>query len=176
MASKLLRYEDREGRRVAVYESGLVRDAESGRIIQPAPGTLIRADNSTVYHRKRREKFKRRLRAGLVEASRAGLFPAGTLPRDSAEVFAEAGVMLFEQIVLNSEAYPRDRIEAYKELGRQADVLNEPAPADSLPAGAGLALAAAGAGLAGKLAQILGDVLKEQERQQAGKAAKVIDA
>lgn len=171
MASTLLRIENREGRRVKVYESGLELDAETGRIIKPAPGTLVRtAERSTELHRRRREKYKRRLRAGLVEAAGAGLFPAGTLPRDSAEVFAEAGVMLFEQIVMNSEAYPRDRLEAYKELGKQADVMTEPAPGDAGGlAGAGLAVVAS-AGTAALLARVLADVIAEQQRR-----VKVVD-
>lgn len=171
MASKLLRVEDRAGRQIAVYESGLERDMESGRIVKPAPGTLIRAETSTEYHRARREKYKRRLRAGLVNAARAGMFPPGTLVKSSADVFAESGVMLFEQIVMNPEAYPRDRLEAYKELGKQAEVLTEPdsGAGQAGAAGAGLALAGLNAGLAARLAGILGDVLKEQERRNAGK-------
>lgn len=166
MASKLLRIEDRAGRRVAVYESGLERDADTGLIVKPAPGTLIQTgEKSTLLHRARREKYKRRLRAGLVKAAQAGLFPAGTLPRTSAEVFAEAGVMLFEQVVMNSEAYPRDRLEAYKELGKQADVLSDPdsAGAGLAPGGAGLVLAGLNAATAATLARLLSDVQRVQE-------------
>jgi hypothetical protein len=47
--------------------------------------------------------------------------------RTSAEAFAESAAMLYEQVVLNSEAYPRDRLEAWEKIGKYSGLL----PADA---------------------------------------------
>jgi hypothetical protein len=43
--------------------------------------------------------------------------------RTSAGAFAQSGALLYGQIVLNPEAYPRDRIEAWQKLGSVSGVI-----------------------------------------------------
>jgi hypothetical protein len=54
--AQVVKEEIREGRKVLIYDSGLERDAESGKIIKSADHTLITKDTAAEYHRARREK------------------------------------------------------------------------------------------------------------------------
>jgi hypothetical protein len=167
--AELDRIEDREGRRVAVYKSGLERDADTGRIIKPAPAVLFRAENAKVIQGKRQEKQAARLRARIAASARAGLPPdLGARVKDSADAFAEAGAMLFEQVVLESEAYPRDRLQAWETLGRYAGVLpdqtSKPDPDAARLAGLNAAGAAMNAQAAATVARVLADVIRMQEQ------------
>lgn len=63
MANKLSEYTDEHGRAVIEYDNGMIRSAENGRIIKPAPGNIITAENSSALHRARREKKRAAVRA-----------------------------------------------------------------------------------------------------------------
>lgn len=117
-----------------LLRNGAIADIKTGRIITTPGGgkTAITKQNSGELHRIRREKAAAALRARLVETYN-GVMPSPA--RSSVDVFAGAGAMLFEEIVLNSEAYARDRLETWRELGKAAGVLADPraAGADAAP-------------------------------------------
>lgn len=163
-------YTNEQGEVINEYESGAVYNVSRGRLAKPAAATVIRSrEKATEYNRKRQEKTAARLRQGITAAAAAVLpDPVG----DSAEAFAAAGAMLFEQIVLNSEAYPRDRMEAFEKLGKYAGTLpadlRQTADADGGTAAAAGAAAGATAAAA-VLARVFADVARMQE------AADVVD-
>lgn len=111
----------RDGRTIAVYDNGMERDLDRGRIIRPPTSALITKENANEYHRARQQKAKARLRAAIKEAHNGKMTPV----KSSAAAFAESGALLYEEIVLNADAYPRDRLEAWKELGKQAEILTD---------------------------------------------------
>lgn len=117
-----------DGHIIDVYESGAERDRTAGRMCKPAAGTLITAQNTAEYNRRRQEKTAALLRARIAEEHAAAM-PNPT--RTAAEAIADSGAMLYSQIVLNSEAYPRDRLQAWETLGKYARTL----PADIRQAG-----------------------------------------
>lgn len=111
-----------DGRQVRVYESGLVRDEATGYIVRPAPGTVITAETSPALHRARKQKTAALLRERITEETQ------GRSPRsvtNAPEAVAEAGAMIWVGTVLNTDAHPRDRLEAWREISRAAEVLSD---------------------------------------------------
>lgn len=158
----------RDGRKVRLYQSGLELDDQTGRILKPAAHTLITTENSTAYHRARQEKTAARVRDEIVRATNSGLLPAGTPPvRESADAIGAAMGMLWEEVVMNSEAYPRDRKEMLELVGRTTGDLPAPGqPAGSDPdAGARLAAMTAAANV--EAARILAKVFADVKQAQA---------
>ena len=91
------------------------------------PGTRspkpITSENTRDYARMRREKQARLLRAAITDETGAVMrIPAGS----SAAAVAAAGGMLWAQVVLNDQAYPRDRLDAWERIGRHAEILGDP--------------------------------------------------
>jgi hypothetical protein len=110
--------------RYRVLKSNAVYDTEKGRIV----GTVgknphaITAQNAHVLLRKRQEKQSALLRAALRREHNSKMEPKAN---SSAAVFAESGALLYSEIVLNADAYPRDRLEAWEKLGKHAQVLGD---------------------------------------------------
>jgi hypothetical protein len=131
---------ERDGVLVNVYASGLERNAANGHFIKPPPHTLITKENATVLVRKRQEKQAALLRSAIRREHNAKMSP---IANSSAAVFAESGALLYSEIVLNADAYPRDRLEAWQVLGKAAQVLADPKDKDAAPtAGAAEAISA----------------------------------
>lgn len=127
MASELI--EVREDGSKA-YSNGMVRDAR-GRIITPPTTNRITAKNANEFHRARREKTAALLRQAIVSET-GDLLKVPT--SGSAAAVAAAGGILWREIVLSPDAYPRDRMEAWEKLGRHAGILADPrAPGDEAP-------------------------------------------
>ena len=161
--SKLLRQEERNGEIINVYESGAEYNLTRGHLVKPAAGTVIRSpEKATALNRKRKEKMQRLTRARLVETHN-GVMPNPV--RSSAAAFAEALAMLWEQVVLNSEAYPRDRKEVLDMVAKYADL--QPADmkeqAEDTAALLNAAASAANAEAAATLLRVLEDVQKIQQ-------------
>ena len=113
---------ERDGRIVKVYDNGMERD-ERGRIIKPSPATMINStEKANELHRKRREKTARLLREAIVSET-GDLLQVKT--SGSAAAVAAAGGILWREIVLNPDAYPRDRLDAWQKLGQHADILGD---------------------------------------------------
>jgi hypothetical protein len=108
-----------------ILKSGVIYDENKGRFVGKAHDNpyAFTSENAHEFHRLRREKTAALLRLRIVEVYNAGMPDSA---KSSAGAFAGAGAMLFEQIVLNSEAYPRDRMEAWDKLGKAAGVLADP--------------------------------------------------
>lgn len=59
MATVIERKTDEEtGRELLVYESGLIKDAETGYIVKPPPHVMITKENTNEYHRARKEQAR----------------------------------------------------------------------------------------------------------------------
>lgn len=173
MATKLETIE-RDGRLVHVYDNGLELDAATGHIIRRPDHVAFTSETGKSAAKKRQEKMRRLLRAGIVRAHNS-IMPSQV--KNSAAAFAAALEMLWEQVVLNSEAYPRDRTELIREVGKMTELVPDKRDSEDDNRPALLNAAAVGAGTAALMAKILGDVIKEQRRQEQErlKADKVID-
>lgn len=158
---KIVATEDRGDRTVHVYENGLERDAKTGHIVKPAKSDQITSESAHLLLRKRQEKTAALLRQRIMETHN-GIMPSPV--KSSAAAFAESGAMLYEQIVANSEAYPRDRMDAWEKLGKYADVL--PADlkrgSDDVSNGINAAAAALNAQAAAALERIWRDIGQQQ--------------
>lgn len=107
-----------------ILASGVIYDANIGRIVKrvaPDPYAITK-ENTREFTRRRKEKAAALLRQKITETHNASMPSPVT---SSAGAFAEAGAMLYEQIVLNSEAYPRDRMDAWQKLGQYAEVIGD---------------------------------------------------
>ena len=155
----LLRVEERDGREIAIYESGAEYDRTAKRLIKAPKQTQITPENATFYSRRRKEKAAALLRQRIIETHN-GIMP--TSVGSSSAAFAESGAMLYEQIVANSEAYPRDRMDAWEKLGKYADVLPSDLRNQATEQAAAITAAAVNVGAAQILAQLWADVRKAQ--------------
>lgn len=112
---------EREGRIIAIYDNGMERDVEANTIIRPPTAALITKQTSHDMHRKRQEKASRLLREKIRAATEK--VSDQKIPNSAAAV-AEAGGILWDEIVLNGDAYPRDRLEAWLKIGQMAGVIS----------------------------------------------------
>ncbi|HEY6018669.1 MAG TPA: hypothetical protein VIY48_01910 [Candidatus Paceibacterota bacterium] len=177
MAEVVSTYTREDNHIIDVYASGAEYDRTAGRLARPASHTLITAENATDYNRKRREKTAESVRLAIVESTNAGLLPAGT-PRvnDSSEAVAAAVGMMWEQVVMNSEAYPRDRQAMLEFTARLTGDVPDPRQPDQ-PAGseASARLAALTAAANVETARIIARVLADVKRLQESTPTQVID-
>jgi hypothetical protein len=157
---------EREGKLVYIYDNGMERDAASGQIIKPPAGKPFTPETAKLARRKRQEKTARLMRQRIRETHNAIMpHPVQT----SAEAFAESAAMIYEQVVVNSEAYPRDRLEAWEKIGKYAGLL----PADAKERAEDITIAIQNnltAGGNGEHARILArvwrDVMKVQQEER----------
>jgi hypothetical protein len=166
------------GHRINVYESGAEYDADAGRLVKPAAGTVIDSTkNATEYNRRRREKTAAAMRHRITAAMNAGLLPPGEFVNGSAEATAAAGAVLWEDVVMNADAYPRDRILAFETLTKYMGTAPAKDGTDGTDGTAAAAMrdtARANAAAAAMIAKVLGDVLTVQANQPTA-PADVID-
>lgn len=157
----ILRTEERNGDIIAIYESGAEYNQSKGRLVKAPPKAQITPENSNEYKRKRQEKAARLLRERIVQAhNRGDMEPV----KGSAEAFAESGALLYEEIVLDKNAYPRDRMDVWEKLGKYGGVLPSDIRKQDDTAQAVATAAAAGAAVATVLERVLRDVRQAQER------------
>lgn len=150
---------ERDGVKVLVYDNGMERNAENGRMMKPATGTVITPERATLLHRRRQEKAAAALRDAIKREHNSKMTPTAN---SSAAVFAESGALLYSEVVLNADAYPRDRMEAWEKLGKYAQVLpSDLRKQDGEPAAAAVAAGIA-SGLVGVLERVMRDVLAQQ--------------
>jgi hypothetical protein len=157
--SNLVETIERDGRTIAIYDNGMERDVERNAIIRPPTAALITKQTSQDMHRKRQEKAASILRQRIKEAT--AKVSANPVPNSAAAV-AEAGAILWEEVVLNQEAYPRDRMEAWFKLGQLAGVIPNAKEREGQEKSTG--------GDVGALADLVREVrlaVQQQTRQQA---------
>jgi hypothetical protein len=118
--SKIVETVERDGRTIAIYDNGMERDMDRNAIIRPPTSALITKQSTQEMHRKRQEKAANILRQRIREAT--AKVSSNPVPNSAAAV-AEAGAILWEEVVLNQDAYPRDRMEAWFKLGTLAGVI-----------------------------------------------------
>lgn len=111
---------DEQGRHLARYESGMIRNLDNQTIVKPTDRPFFNKDNAHDMIRLRKEKTARKIRD---EISRA-MF-GKEITKQSAESVGIAAGMLWTEIVMNKEALARDRINAWLALGRQAGLLGD---------------------------------------------------
>ncbi len=106
-------------------ENGIILRDKQGKFVKGTqPGTMITKDNAAEMSKRRKLKAQAILRQQIKDKWN-DTAPPGEQISTSAEAIGMTGGMLYEQIVLNSEAYPRDRLETYKAIGLQADILTD---------------------------------------------------
>jgi hypothetical protein len=167
------------GHTINVYESGAEYDADAGRLVKPAAGTVIDSTKkATEYNRRRREKTAAAMRHRITAAMNAGLLPPGEFVNGSAEATAAAGAVLWEDVVMNADAYPRDRILAFETLTKYMGTAPAKDGTDGTDGGTDAAAmrdtARANAAAAAMIAKVLQDVLTVQANQPTA-PADVID-
>jgi hypothetical protein len=59
---------ERDGHRIAIYDNGMERDLNRGRLVRPPSNNLITAEKSTEFYRLRVEKKRQRAEAGANAA------------------------------------------------------------------------------------------------------------
>jgi hypothetical protein len=125
-----------EGSKIYYPEAGgMIIKGPNGRGNLPGtvvPNRISTGEESRARNQIRAEKTRQRTREWIEEMAgekfdeflKTGKFkkPVG---KDSVEIFAATAALLFNDIVLNDKAYPRDRLAAYDKLGKQAEVLND---------------------------------------------------
>ena len=84
--------------------------------------------------------------------------------KSSAEAFAESGALIYEEVVLNRTAYPRDRQEAWEKLGKYAQVLPSDLRKGTDDTANALQAAAVGANVA--VAAVLERILRDVQGRQ----------
>jgi hypothetical protein len=111
---------DEQNRRLARYESGMIRNLDNNTIVKPVDKPFFNKDNALDMVRLRKEKTARKIRD---EISRA-MF-GKEITKNSAESVGIAAGMLWTEIVMNKEALARDRINAWVALGKHAGLLTD---------------------------------------------------
>jgi hypothetical protein len=127
--SQVVETVERDGHQIAIYDNGMERDVTRGVIIRPPTSSLITKANAAEMSRKRQEKAARLLREAIDAETREKL----VVPHNgTAAAIAAAGGILWREIVLGEDVYPRDRLDAYMKLGAVAGVIvnasNRPEP------------------------------------------------
>jgi hypothetical protein len=112
----------KDGDTINVYESGAHYNATRGHLVKAPPSAVITSDRARELHKIRAAKTARLLREKIVAATGK----ISDLPiRTASEAVAEVGGILWEEIVLNPDAYPRDRMEAFDKLTERAEMSNQ---------------------------------------------------
>jgi hypothetical protein len=111
---------DEEGRHLARYESGMIRNLDTRTIVKATDNPFINANNAHEMHRKRKEKTARKIREELSIATFGK-----EITNKPAESVAIAAGMLWTEIVMNKEALARDRVQAWLNIAKQAGLLSD---------------------------------------------------
>ncbi len=109
------------GPRTKILKNGAVYDLDKGRIVSnPGGGTSAITPARSRELREIRAAKVARLTREKITAATAKI---SDLPiKSSAAAVAEVAGILWEEIVLNAEAYPRDRMEAFEKLTERAEM------------------------------------------------------
>ena len=123
-----------EGSHIIYPESGgMIIKGANGRNL---PGTIIpkrisSSEEGRSLAMRRIENTKIKMRSRILEAAQVefekmkdGNFKVPSI-KGISDVFSTAAAMLFVDVVLNKSAYPRDRLNTFKELGKMAEVLED---------------------------------------------------
>ena len=124
----------RDGKTIAVYDNGMERDVNAGRIVKPPDGTLITPERSTEMYRRRMELKRERIMVGAAKVlERSGDWET---PNDL-DVVEAIGEAVMENAV---DPKSKKQIDAASFILREAGLShvpnvqreNEPAPAGAL--------------------------------------------
>ncbi len=101
------------------YESGMIRNKTTGRIVIPPVTTRITTpERSSELRQAYKDKTRDKLRETISEI----VFGQGKM---APEAFAYVGGELFRSIAMNEEANPRDRLQTYVAIGKHSDLLGD---------------------------------------------------
>jgi hypothetical protein len=102
------------------YESGMIKNKTRNRIVKPSDKPYITKENARDVAHRRVELAAERLRENISSK---------TLGKDvitkPAEALGMAGGMLWEDIVLNPDAAPRDRLQTFIALSKHSGMLTD---------------------------------------------------
>lgn len=121
--AKVVQEVERDNRIVLVYDNGMERWKDTGRIIKSGEAQRITKANTHELLRKRQEKAASLLRQAIITETMDKLDVPAHGP---AAAIAAAGGILWREIVLDPNAYPRDRMEAWEKLGKYSGILSDP--------------------------------------------------
>jgi hypothetical protein len=128
---------DETGREVLTYPSGL----KTGRIIHPMNETHINSSErgrelATVRH----ERVRKKVRRAILKATQEANIP-DTEVLTASDAYAVGASIVWQNSVLNPDAYPRDQIEGLEVIGRLGDMIpNKKASEETPPPAAQLNL------------------------------------
>lgn len=118
--AQLVETVERDGKTIRIYDNGMEYDMSSKKIAKPPTNAKITTERAKELRQLRADKHARLLREAIVTETMDKL----QMPKHGpVAAIAAAGGILWREIVLNDQAYPRDRLEAWKELGTQAQVI-----------------------------------------------------
>ncbi len=140
--------------RTKVLKNGAVYDLDKGRIVaNPGGGTTaITKETASLLKRRRQEKAAAALRVRITEATNA---VSEVKHATSASAIADVGGILWSEIVLNPDAYHRDRLEAFEKLGKMAQVIPDGKQTDDEPAAGAADVINAATALLTKMQELL---------------------
>jgi hypothetical protein len=112
---------ERDGHTINIYESGAEYNVTLKKLVKAPPSAMITKANAHIMKQKRQEKAARLLREAIVAETMDKLQVPAHGP---AAAVAAAGGILWREIVLGEDVYPRDRLDAYMKLGAVAEIIN----------------------------------------------------
>lgn len=121
---------------IRVFRNGAGYDMQAKKIAYP-PGTFapgaphITSDNAAALANKGRELTKQRIQEAILEQMKA----RGAQIKGPADAVGAAAGELWADIVLNKDAYPRDRRQTWLDISRAAGLLAERNTPQSAPGG-----------------------------------------
>lgn len=139
--------------RLKTLKNGAVYDLDKGRIVNSKNVTTkITPERAISLSRARQEKAAKALRLRITEATNK----VSTVSHNSsASAIADVGGILWEEIVLNPDAYPRDRMDAFEKLGKMAQLIPDGKEKSEDPAQGASNVIHAAAELVSKITQLL---------------------
>lgn len=117
-------WKDEDGDTIQEFESGIIRNHTTGKIIRTSDYHHLTKENAREMGKALQEMYKNRLREEFSARVSKAIYgkEIHNIPVDAVAI---CGGDLWEEIVMNKNAYPRDRLNAYLALGKQAGILQD---------------------------------------------------
>lgn len=113
------KWNDEKGHVIVKYESGMIRDLDTHSIIKATDNPYF-ADNWREMQMQRKERAAAAMRDEISRQT-FGLDD----PHKSIEAVGYMAGMLWKDIAMNPDAYPRDRLNTFLQIGMKAGLLSD---------------------------------------------------